>query len=53
MFKGDDLHVFGWSKMSGLVENFSIGIFSDAMNVINVRLCMMVLHIEIYLFITD
>ena len=37
--------------MSGLVENLNIGIYSDTINVINVKLCMMVLLIEFYLFI--
>ena len=38
--------------MSGLVEKFNIGIFSDTVNVINVKLCMMVLLVmELYLFI--
>ena len=40
------------SQMSGLVKNFNIGIFLDTINVINAKLCMMVLHIELYLFIT-
>ena len=38
--------------MSGHVENFDNGIFSHTINVINVKLCVMVLHIELYLFIT-
>ena len=37
--------------MSGLVENVNIGIFLDTIYVINVELCMMVLHIDLYLFI--
>ena len=37
--------------MSGLVEKFNIGIYSDTTKVINVKLCMMVLVIELYLFI--
>ena len=37
------------SQVSGLVENFNIGIFSDIGNVINVKLCMVILHIELYL----
>ena len=37
--------------MSGLVEKFNIGIYSDTTKVINVKLCMMVLLIELYLFI--
>ena len=32
-------------EVSLLVENFNIGIFSDTVNVINVKLCRMVLHI--------
>ena len=34
-----------------LFENVNIGIYSDTINVINVKLCMMVLLIEHYLFI--
>ena len=37
--------------MAGLVDNFDIEIFSDAINVINIKLCMMVLLTELYLFI--
>ena len=37
-------------QVSGLVENFNTGIFSDTTNVINVIVCMMVLLIELYLF---
>ena len=37
--------------MSGLVESFNIGIYSDTINVKNVKLCMMVLLVELYLFI--
>ena len=38
-------------QVSRLVENFNIGIiFSDIINVINVKLCMTVLLIELYLF---
>ena len=40
-----------FSQVSGLVENFKIGIFSDTRNVMNVKLCIMVLLIELYLFI--
>ena len=39
-------------QMSALVKNFNIQIFSDTINVIKVKVCMMVLHIELYLFIT-
>ena len=38
-------------QASRLVENFNIGIFSDTINIITVKLCMMVLIIEFYLFI--
>ena len=31
-------------QVSGLVENFYIVIYLDTINVINVKLCMMVLH---------
>ena len=37
--------------VSGLVENLNIGIFSDTINMINVKLCMMVLLIEFTLVI--
>ena len=37
------------SQVSGLVENFKIGIFSDIINVINVKLCVMALCIELCL----
>ena len=36
-------------QLSGLVINFSIGIYSDTINVINVKLCLKVLLIEVYL----
>ena len=38
-------------QVSELDENFDIGIYSDTIYVINVKLCMMVLLIELYLFI--
>ena len=38
-------------QVSGLVKNFNIGIFSDTINVINVKLCVMVLLMELDLFI--
>ena len=37
-------------QVSGLFENFNIGIFSDIINVINVKLYIMVLFTELYLF---
>ena len=38
-------------QVSWLVKNFNIGIYSDTINMINVKLYMMVLLIELYLFI--
>ena len=38
-------------QLSGLVKNFNLGIYSDIMNVITFRLCMVVLLIALYLFI--
>ena len=37
--------------MCELVENFNIGINSETITVINVKLCTMVLLTELYLFI--
>ena len=44
-------NMFFISQVSGLVENFNIRIFSDTINVVNIKLCIMVLLIELYLFI--
>ena len=44
------IDMFLVGQVSGLVENFNIGIFSDTINGINVKLCMMVLNIELHLF---
>ena len=52
MFSRETVNMFLVSQVSGLVENFNMRVFSDTMNVINVKLCMMVLHTELYLFIT-
>ena len=46
------IYMFLIGQMSGLVENFNIGIFSDTINVIYVKFLHEVLHIELYLFIT-
>ena len=43
--------MFFISQVSGLVANFNIGIYSDTMNMVRLKLCMMVLLIELYLFI--
>ena len=43
--------MFFISKVSRLVENIDGGIYLDTINVINIKLSMMTLHIELYLFI--
>ena len=45
------INMFLVSQASGLVENFNTGIFSDILDVINVKLYMLVLHTELYPFI--
>ena len=37
--------------LSGVAKKINIVIFSDTINVINVKLCMMLLLIDLYLFI--
>ena len=44
-------HMFFVGPVPRLFENVNIGIHSDTINVINVKLCMMVLLTELYLFI--
>ena len=51
VFKEDNLHVLGWSSV-WFVKNFNIGMFSDTINKIDVKLWMMGLHIQLYHFIT-
>ena len=50
VFKGYNLHVLV-GEVFWLVKNFHIRSFSETKNIMNVKLCMMVLHIELYLFI--
>ena len=38
-------------QVPGLVENFNIGTYSDTINVMKVKLCMIALFIELYLFL--
>ena len=45
------IKTFFIGQESGLVENLNIEIDSDTINVINVKLCMTVLLIELFLFI--
>ena len=44
--------MFFVGQVSGLVENFSIGIYSNNINLINVKLCVMLLLIDLYLYIS-
>ena len=46
------IYMFLVGQVSGFVENFNIEIFSDTINVINIKLFMVVLNTELYLFIT-
>ena len=46
-----DMFLFLFGEVSELVENFNIRIYSDIVNMINVKLGMMVLLIEVYLLI--
>ena len=38
-------------RLSGCGKNFNVAIFSDTINIINVKLCMMIVLIELYPFI--
>ena len=38
-------------QVSGLVESINIWIYTNITNVLNVKLCMMVLFIELYVFL--
>ena len=51
VYSREIINMFLVGQVSRPVENFSIGIYSDAIDVINVKLCMMVLLIELYLFV--
>ena len=47
------MYMFLGGQVSGLVKKFNIWIFSDTMDVVNVKtFCIVVLHIELYLYIT-
>ena len=48
------IYIFLVREMSGLVEKFNNGTwaFSGMINVISIKLCMMVLHIWLHLFVT-
>ena len=51
MYFKEIINMFLVGQVSGIVENFNTGIFPDTVNVINVKLCMTVVLIELYLFI--
>ena len=42
--------MFLGGQVSGLVKNFNMGIYSDTINVIDIKLCMMVVLTELYPF---
>ena len=44
--------MFLFGQVSGLVENINIRIFLHTIDVTNVKLCMMVLYIELYLLMS-
>ena len=49
---GEIIYMFLIGQVSGFIENLNIGIFSDTITVINVKFCMIALHIELNLSIT-
>ena len=49
MYPREIINIFFIGQVSGLVENFNTGIYSDTINVINVKLWMVILLIEFYL----
>ena len=51
VYSGEIINMFFIGQVSGLVKNFNIGIYPDTINVINVKLCMMILLTKLYLFI--
>ena len=44
------IYMFLVDQVSRLVENINTGIFVNTITVTNVKLCMMVLYIELYVF---
>ena len=51
MYSRKIINIFLAGQVSGIVKNFNMGIFSDTINVMNVKLCMVVLLFELCLFI--
>ena len=52
VYSREIINMFFMGQVPGLVKNFNIEIYSDTINVINVKFCMMVLLIALYLFIS-
>ena len=50
MYSRKIINIFLAGQVSGIVKNFNMGIFSGTITVINVRLSMIVLDIELYTF---
>ena len=51
MHSREIIKMFLVGQVSGLVKNFNMGIYSDTINVIDIKLCMVVLLFKLYLFI--
>ena len=51
VYSREIINMFLVGQVSWLVKNFHIGIYSDTVNVINVKLCVMALLTELNLFI--
>ena len=51
VYSKEIINMFLVGQTSGLVKNFNTWIVSDTINVINVKLCMMVPHTDVYLYI--
>ena len=51
VYSREIINMFFVGQVSLLVENFNIGIYSDIIRVINVKICAMVLLADHYLFI--
>ena len=51
MYSREIIDMLFAGQVSGLVENFNNGIYSDTLNVIKVNICMRVPLIELYPFV--
>ena len=52
MYSREIISMFFMGQVPGLVKNFNIEIYSDTINVINVKFCLMEPLAEHYLFIS-